>query len=165
MSRALAAAALLAGCSAVYQPRASLRPDARKPSHGPIVADIVLTAATLGLAAAATGVECTDNWSGTTSTSNCLGLNYLAAGALVAAAIPFAISAAYGYSQLATQRSLDHEQPAPLPHADLAPPGLVLPARSCEQRRDAILAEARLAVDASGHAVAVRDLPECDGTR
>jgi hypothetical protein len=162
MSRRLSVVAmLLGGCSFAFQPHASLRPDARKPTAAPVAADIVLTAATLGLAAAASGAQCTDNVDGTTSTGNCWGLNYLAAGALVAAAIPFAVSAIYGSGQLGWQHKLEHEQLARPAHAELAAPGLVVPTPTCQQRREAILAEARLAVHATGHAVAVRDLPEC----
>jgi hypothetical protein len=92
-----------------------------------------------------------------------LGLNYILGGVLGLAAVPWGVSALYGYGRVGEQEKLD--APTPIAREDdpavpprIAAPGLTL---TCEQRRDAILAAAQAAARDEMHAVTVHDLPEC----
>ena len=132
----------------------------------PVVIDTVLAAAAVGLAIAAANGKCTVKIgdSVSTSTEDCLGLNYVVSGMFGLAAVPWASSALYGYVRVHEQEKYD--TPAPIARQDdpdaappIAPPGLTL---TCEQRRDAILAAAQAAASDEMHAVTVRDLPQCD---
>jgi hypothetical protein len=162
-------AVFLGGCSFALQPHGSNNPKARQPSAAPVVVDTMVTVAAIALAVAAANAQCYDGWTQTTSTANCWGMNYIAAGALVAASLPFGASAVFGYHRL-----YEHEQdavalvplmgqPPPLTRTTsdepLSPPGLAL---TCEQGRDALLAQARLAAQQDDRAVVVRNLPQCD---
>lgn len=77
-----------AGCSFTFQPRASLDPHARRPSLVPVALDAGLTAATAGLAIAAATGSCDG--------IGC-GLKDPIAWGFGLMAVPFAISAVYGY--------------------------------------------------------------------
>jgi hypothetical protein len=98
------------------------------------------------------------------STANCLGVNDLLGGLLAVAAVPWALSALYGYANVSEQENNDALVPIPgqgvsAVATPMAPPGMTL---TCEQRRDAILAAARAEARDEMHAVTLRDLPQCD---
>jgi hypothetical protein len=148
-----ASLALAGGCSLALQPTANAYPGSPKPTRTPVVIDTVFATAAGGLAVAAFNANPADS----------LGLNNFVGALLLVEALRWALSALYGYTQVSAQEKNDAlawmAGRAPTVAAPMAPPGIT---RTCEQRRDAILAAASAAARDEMQAVTVRDLPLCD---
>src|SRR5215470_49193 len=86
-----AAVTLLAGCSFVYQPKPSVDPSAPRPTLRPVLADVMIASATSTVAVVAADIQCSFNPCSITS------MPYTVA--IGGAAVAFALSAWYGYSQ------------------------------------------------------------------
>lgn len=135
----------LGACSVALMPARSNQPR----SAGPVLVDTAIALAAAGLAVAASS-SCHDGL-------DCAVTNTIITAPLAIIAVPFGLSALYGYGRLNEVEK--PAPPAPLAQQQITPPGMTL---TCQQRRDAQLALAKQAAEEQGQAITVRDLPDCD---
>jgi hypothetical protein len=140
---------LLGACSITLMPM-QRKDTSHRPSSAPPVVDTVIASTAAVMAFATSQSSCHGD-------ELCTGLRTETSIALGVLALPFALSALYGYARLSDEQKA--APPAPLAQQQITAPGMTL---TCQQRRDAQLALARRAAEEQGQAIRVRDLPDCE---